>query len=217
VVIPKASANLGVNLYAAPTKAQMEADVHEQLAKGIDGHNSQVERAEALKQELLEKYSVATLEELPVNFDGIWMAVGEEQSSKVFQEHFDELTDTFQKQNSISEYAGLLNPFLAVRHLSMGMAGSDFSHYVHFQKMAEQYRYHLAQDLNRLQATRLKYGDKETRLHRSTWKDFKPFSYETPGAGWALGNHLISLAALLLWLVLVTTAGIRMIDHIKIA
>ncbi|CAM3760503.1 DUF3526 domain-containing protein [Pontibacter korlensis] len=217
VIIPKASANLGANLYTTPTKAQMDADVHEEVAKGVDGHNSQDERAEALKKELLKKYKVSTLEELPVNFDGVWMAMGEEQSSKVFQEHFDELTDIFDKQNSISEYASLLNPYLAVRHLSMGMAGSDFSHYTHFQNKAEEYRYNLAQGLNNIQTTQIKYGEKETRLSSDTWKNFKPFTYETPHAGWALGNHLVSLLALLVWLVLVSTVGIRLIDKTKVA
>ncbi|MFD3003484.1 DUF3526 domain-containing protein [Pontibacter toksunensis] len=217
VITPKAAANLGANLYTTPTKAQMEADVHEEVAKGIDGHNSQDERAEALKQELLKKYKVQTPEELPVNFDGILMAVGEEQSSHVFQEHFVELTGTFEKQNSISEYAGLLNPYLAVRHLSMGMAGSDFSHYIHFQKMAEQYRYNQSQKLNHIQATQIKYGDKETRLSGETWKAFTPFTYETPPAEWALGNHIVSIAGMLLWLVLVSTVGTRLIDKTKIA
>ncbi|GAB3535951.1 DUF3526 domain-containing protein [Pontibacter brevis] len=214
VITPKATANLGANLYTTPTKAQMDAAVHEEVTKGIDGHNSSDERVEALKQELLKKYKVATLEELPVNFDGIHMAAGEEHSTRVYQEHFNELTGIFKSQNRISEYAGLLNPYLAVRHLSMSMAGSD---YIHFQNMAEQYRFNQSQELNHIQATQLKYGDKETRLSGDTWKNFKPFEYETPHAGWALGNHVVSLVALLLWLVLVCTLGLRLIDKTKIA
>ncbi|WP_247235638.1 DUF3526 domain-containing protein [Telluribacter sp. SYSU D00476] len=216
VILPKASANLGANLYTTPTKAQMDADVHEEVAKGIDGHNAHDQRAEALKQELLRKYGVKTLEELPVNFDGIQMAAGEEHSSRVYQEHFEELTGIFENQNRISEYASFLNPYLAVRHLSMGMAGSDFRHYIHFQNRAEEYRYHLAQGLNHIQATQLKYGDKQTRLSSDTWKSFKPFTYETPSAGWALGNHLLSLVALLLWLVLVCTVGVNRINNTQI-
>ncbi len=216
VIIPKAAANLGANLYTTPTKAQLDADVHEEVAKGIDGHNASDARAEALKQELLDKYRVATLEELPVNFDGIKMAAGEEHSTRVYQEHANELNSIFESQNRISEYASFLNPYLAVRHLSMGMAGSDFSHYTHFQNSAEQYRYDLAQELNHIQATQLKYGDKETRLSGDTWKAFEPFTYEQPHAGWALKNHLLSVAALLLWLVLVSTAGLKLIGKTKV-
>ncbi len=217
VIIPKATANLGAGLYTTPTRAWMDAEVHEEVKKRIDGHNSNDERAEALKQELFKKYGVNSLEELPVNFDGIWMAAGEEQSSRVYGEHFDELTAIFEKQNNISEYAGLFNPYLAVRHLSMGAAGSDFSHYVHFLKEAEEYRYNQTQKLNQIQATQLKYGDKETRLSTDTWKAFEPFTYETPDAGWVLKNHVVSVAALLLWLVLVSTAGIKLIEKIKVA
>ncbi|QCR21606.1 DUF3526 domain-containing protein [Pontibacter sp. SGAir0037] len=216
VIIPKASANLGATLYTTPTKAQMDADVHEEVAKGIDGHSAEDERTEALKQELLEKYKVSSVEELPVNFDGIRMAAGEEHSTRVYQEHFEELTDIFESQNRISEYAGFLNPYLAVRHLSMGMAGSDFSHYIHFQNQAEQYRYHLAQELNHIQTTQLKYGDKETRLSSDTWKAFEPFRYEAPQAGWALGRHVVSLVALLVWLALVCVLGLRLIDNTNV-
>ncbi|MDQ4139804.1 MAG: DUF3526 domain-containing protein [Bacteroidota bacterium] len=217
VIIPKASANLGATLYTTPTKAQMDAEVHEEVAKGIDGHNSQDERAEALKQELLKKYRVKTVEELPVNFDGIRMAAGEEHSSRVYQEHSEKVISIFEKQNRISEWAGFLNPYLAVRHLSMGLAGSDFRHYVDFQNKAETYRYNLAQGLNHIQATRLKNGDKTTRLSSDTWKVFKPFTYDAPSVGWALGNHVVSIAALLLWLVLVSTVGFKLIDKTKIA
>lgn len=218
VIIPKATANLGATLYTTPTKAQMDADVHEEVAKGINGHGSgQDERTEALKQELLAKYKVSTVEELPVNFDGVRMAAGEEHSTQVYQEHFEELTGIFRKQNRISEFASFLNPYLAVRHLSMGMAGADFNHYVHFQNEAEQYRYNLAQGLNHIQSTRLKYGDKETRLSTDTWKEFQPFVYETPQAGWALGNHLVSFIALFMWLALVCLVGVRLIDKTKVA
>ncbi|MFC6996368.1 ABC transporter permease [Rufibacter roseus] len=216
VLVPKASANLGNILYTTPTKAQMDADVHEEVAKGIDGHNSQDARAEALKQELLQKYGKDSLSQLPVNVDGIIMAVSEEQSTKVYREHFEKLTDTFQKQNRISELAAFLNPYLAVRHLSMGMAGSDFPHYLHFQHEAEEYRYNMAQGLNNIQATRLKYGDKTTRLRSDTWKEFKPFTYETPPVQWALRHHVLSLAALVLWLLLVCTVGLRVIDKTQI-
>ncbi|RNI21940.1 ABC transporter permease [Rufibacter latericius] len=217
VIIPKASANLGNTLYTTPTKAQMDADVHEDVAKGIDGHNSQDERAEALKKELLRKYGKDSLNQLPVNVDGIIMAVSEEQSTRVYQQHYDELTNVFKKQNRISEWAGFLNPYLAVRHLSMGMAGSDFSHYLHFQHKAETYRYHLAQSLNHIQTTRLKYGDKTTRLSSDTWKELAPFQYAVPSALWALQSHALSLLALLLWLGLVCTLGIKLIDKTQIA
>ena len=216
VIIPKAAANLGATLYTTPTKAQMDAEVHEEVAQGIDGHKAQDARAEALKQQLLKKYGVKTVEELPVNFDGIRMAAGEEHSSRVYQEHSYRVINIFEKQNRISEWAGFLNPYLAVRHVSMGLAGSDFQHYVDFQNKAEKYRYNLAQGLNHIQTTRLKNGDKTTRLSSDTWKEFKPFTYEAPAVSWALSNHVVSIIALLLWLVLVCTIGFKLIDKTKV-
>ena len=217
VIIPKITANIGDQMYPTITKAEMDAEIHHKVASGIDGHNSADERAEALKQELFEKYDVESLEDLPVNFDGIWMAKGEEQSSKVYSEHFEELTDTFKKQNKISDYASFINPYLAMRNLSMGIAGSDFYHYTDFLRKAEEYRYNQSQKLNNIQATQLNYGDKETRLSTDTWKEFTPFSYKSPGLLWALKNHIVSLIALLFWIFMLSTVGIRLIKKSKAA
>jgi ABC-2 type transport system permease protein len=81
----------------------------------------------------------------------------------------------------------------------MALAGTDAAHYVHFLKAAEDYRYHLAQHLNHLQTTKLKYHDKETRLNNNYWKNYPAFSYREPSVGWALSSHWVSVVALLLW------------------
>ncbi|WP_051360050.1 ABC transporter permease [Adhaeribacter aquaticus] len=216
IILPKAAANLGANLYTTPTKAQLDADVHDEVAQSINGHNSADERAAAFKKQLLVKYGVGSLEQLPVNADGLVMAASEAQSSQVYQKHFNRLTGIFQKQNRIAEYLGLLNPYLAVRHFSMSMAGSDFAHYVHYQKVAEKYRYNLAQTLNHIQATQVKYQDKTTRLSNATWKQIPPFRYSSPGVGWALKNQINSIIALLFWLFLVVVTGFKLIDKTKI-
>lgn len=217
VIMPKVTANIGDQLYPSITKAEMNAEIHEEVLAGIDGHNSKDERAEAMKQELFDKYGVNSLEDLPVNFDGLWLAKGEEQSSKTYSKHFDELTQTFQQQNKIATYATLINPFIAIRNLSMGIAGSDFYRYTDFLKKAEEYRYQRTQKLNHIQATRLKYGDKLTRLDSKTWKEFEPFSYTTPGLWWSIKNHWFSVVALLFWMFLLSGLTTFIIRKSKIA
>ena len=216
IVLPKATANLGASLYPSTTKAQMDADVHEQAQHGIDGHDPHDQRAEALKASLLKQYGVDSEEKLPVSLAGVQMAAGEAYSAKVYQQHFVALNATYEQQNRLSDWAGLLNPYQAIRPLSMGLAGSDFSHYVHFQQAAEAYRYGLVQRLNGLQA-RMGYGDKERRLDAHTWRELPVFAYQAPALGWALPQLLLPIGALLLWAALLSWLGLRLITKTPVA
>ncbi|TGE27502.1 ABC transporter permease [Hymenobacter metallicola] len=211
IILPKATANLGASLYPTTTKAQMDAQVHEQAQHGINGHDPHDQRAAALKAALLKQYGVDSEEKLPVSVAGLQMAAGEAYSAKVYQQHFAALNATYQRQNRLSDWAGLLNPYQAIRPLSMGLAGSDFAHYVHFQQAAEAYRYMLVQRLNHLQAG-MGYGDKERRLDARTWRELPVFAYHAPTLGWAWPHLLLPLAALLLWGVGLSWLGLRLIS-----
>jgi ABC-2 type transport system permease protein len=212
LILPKATANLGAGLFPAITKAQLDAAVHEEAQHGINGHDPQDQRAAALKAGLLKKYGVATEKELPVSVAGVTMAEGEAYSSRVYQQHFTDLTRTYERQNALSTWASLLNPYQAIRPLSMGLAGSDFAHYVHFQQAAEAYRYQLVQHLNGLQA-RMGYGDKERRLDASTWQAIPVFTYQAPPLGWALGYLALPALALLAWALGLSWLGMRLVDR----
>ncbi|RZK56599.1 MAG: DUF3526 domain-containing protein, partial [Hymenobacter sp.] len=175
-------------------------------------HDLQDERVAALKASLLKKYGVASEKELPVSVAGATMAEGEAYSSKVYQQHFAALTRTYERQNALSTWAGWLNPYQAIRPLSMGLAGSDFAHYVHFQQAAEAYRYRLVQHLNGLQ-TRMGYGDKERRLDAATWRAIPVFTYQAPPLGWALGYLLLPTLALLAWALGLCWLGMKVVDR----
>ena len=216
LILPKATANLGAGLFPAITKAQLDAAVHEEAQHGINGHDPQDQRAATLKAGLLKKYGVATEKELPVSVAGVVMAEGEAYSSRVYQQHFADLTRTYERQNALSTWASLLNPYQAIRSLSMGVAGSDFAHYVHFQQAAEAYRYGLVQRLNGLQAS-MGHGDKERRLGANTWRELPVFTYQAPSLGWVLPRLLLPVAALLLWAVVLCWLGLRLISKTSVA
>ncbi|TGE04543.1 ABC transporter permease [Hymenobacter fodinae] len=216
IILPKATANVGAHLFPTITKAQMDAEVHEQAQRGINGHDPQDKRSAALKEGLLKKYGVTSEKELPVSVAGLVMAESEAYTSKVYQQHFADLTRTYERQNALSTWAGLLNPYQAIRPLSMGLAGSDFAHYVHFQQAAEAYRYQLVQRLNQLQAG-MGYGDKERKLDAATWRAIPTFEYEAPPLGWALGYLLVPTLALLLWAVGLCWLGLKVIDNTRVA
>jgi ABC-2 type transport system permease protein len=212
LILPKATANLGAGLFPAITKAQLDAAVHEEAQHGINGHDPQDQRVAALKAGLLKKYGVESEKQLPVSVNGLVMAEGEAYSSRVYQQHFADLTRTYERQNALSTWASLLNPYQAIRPLSMGLAGSDFAHYVHFQQAAEAYRFRLVQHLNGLQ-TRMGYGDKERRLDAATWQAIPVFTYQAPPLGWALGYLAGPALALLAWVLGLCWLGMQLVSR----
>lgn len=209
ILVPKMSANIGANLYPAPTKAEMDFDIHHEVSQKMDGHNSKDEKAQAFKDNLLKKYNVKTLAELPINVDGLIMSEGEAQSSAVYNEHVQKLNQIYLNQNSISSWLSLVNPYLAIRHLSMAIAGNDFSHFTNFQDQTEAYRFQMIQYLNNLQITKLKFGDKRGRLSQDTWSEIKPFEFKMPTLGWSLSHHLPSVISLFLWVGALLFIGLK--------
>lgn len=199
VLIPKIASNWGTYLFPTPIKAQMDFDIHKEVSKGVDGHNSKNQRAEELKAALLKKYNVSRIEDLPLNFDGIIMAEGEAHSSEVYQKHLKNLNQTFENQNSIFLGLSFINPYLAIKNISMGLSGTDVFHYIDFQDQVEDYRFKMVQWLNDLQAKKLNYGDWQYKLPKETWKEMKEFVYSKPSIASILFYHKYSIISLLFW------------------
>ncbi|GAB3639921.1 DUF3526 domain-containing protein [Spirosoma arcticum] len=199
VILPKATANLGESLFSVPSNYAFNRQIHEDEEKGIDGHNPSNARAKELEKKILAQYGVDSVSKLPVNFDGIVMQEGEKYTSRVYQKHFGALQNQFQRQNSLATVAGFVNPFLAVRDLSMGLSGSDYAHYLDFKGKAEQYRFELVERLNNHMKTFSKTGDWEKTVSRDFWAKTPDFAYQLPSVGWALRRHVGSILALLLF------------------
>lgn len=199
VVMPKATVNLGENLFKAPSKIEFNRAIHEDEEKGIDGHDPSDARAKVLEKKILAQYKVDSLSQLPINFNGIQMQEGEKYTSMVYNKHFGRLQDIFQKQNSVSAYVSFINPFLAVRDLSMGLSGSDYQHFLDFKTRAETYRFKMVEFLNDYMTYHSKTGDWESKVGGDFWKKVPDFQYKNPSVGWVLQQHRLSLLALMVF------------------
>ncbi|RCR65557.1 ABC transporter permease [Larkinella punicea] len=199
IILPKATANLGESLFSVPSSYAFRKQINEDQEKGIDGHNPSSARAKELEKKILAQYGVDSVSKLPVNFDGIVMQEGEKYTSMVYQKHFGALQDQFERQNSLADIVGFLNPYLAVRDLSMGLSGSDYAHFLDFKAKAEQYRFGLVERLNNHMKTFSKTGDWEKTVSRDFWAQTPDFQYQLPPVGWALRRHALSGLALMLF------------------
>ncbi len=203
IILPKATANLADKVYPTPSQFDFKNTIKDKVKNGIDGHNPSDTRLASLRQEVLDQYGVETIEDLPVNWSGIAMQAGEEYTDQVYDQEFSRIESIFYRQNRLSEWAGFVNPYLAVRNLSMALAGTDFQHHVAFAKAAENYRRGFVKVMNKDMELNHKpgiaYGD--YNLGKDMWASIKPFQYELPGTVTILSNQWRSVGALAFWLI----------------
>ena len=152
------------------------------------------------KTELMRHYDVDTVDALPVAFAGVSLQEGENHGDEVFDAHYGRLFDTFDRQNAVYQLGGLAAPMLAIRSVSMGLAGTDFQHHRHFITAAEGYRRVIQRTMN---DDIMAHPTKDTYLAGSDlWNRVPEFEYQAPATSWVLANVRSSLVVLGLWLLL---------------
>jgi ABC-2 type transport system permease protein len=200
LIAPRVAADVSERMAPVPSAAQFWTKIADDLRNGLDGHDSQDQRARQLLDNTLEQYGVARVEDLPVNFAGLSLQAGEQHSDRVFDNHFNGLWDGFEQQSRIQQWIGLVAPLLAVRSLSMGMAASDFAHHRRFARAAEDYRREMVKTLNLDIAYNSKPGERYLQDEK-LWSQVPDFAYAPPSASWAMARQTGSSTALVAWLV----------------
>jgi ABC-2 type transport system permease protein len=200
VVLPRGAQTLGAALAPAPAKAQFDAALELAVSREGDSHNPDDPHFATLRAETLKKHNVTAVKDLPFNYGAFVMRESEMISSEIFRTHYGELLDTFRRQNRFSEGAAVINPFLAIRSLSMALAGSDLAHYAEFQWQAERFRYEMVQKLNQMHMEKIKFeNDRTQRISQTHWEEFPAFQFRAPTVAWALRQHWLAIASLLGW------------------
>jgi len=149
---------------------------------------------------LLAEYGVETVDDLPVNVIGVYLQESEEFANRIFDRNYGALWNRFERQGVVHEALSVAAPLLAVRTLSMGLAGTDVEQHRHFATAAEEYRRDLMRRMNGDLAENSRTG--ETYIATAdTWAEVPPFQYDSPSLGWVLQNRTLSLAMLGLWLI----------------
>lgn len=206
-ILPKATQTLGSRLYEAPNKNEFDIAIHEQIKKEGDSHNPEDEHFKELKEKVLKKYNAKSIDELPINYGGLIFAESEEITTRIFGDQFEKLIDIYKSQNKISEIFGFVNPYLAVRNMSMGFSGSSFSDAVSFQRQVEHYRYERTQYLNKLQQEHIKYyketqKERTQRIDNELLKKMPAFKYQNFTLGDILREQTLGILAFIFILIL---------------
>lgn len=210
VAAPRLGASVAAALHPLPSRAQFTAEVEEAQRQVGDSHNLDDPFFRALRDEYLARYQVASVEELPINWGGVVSREGEAVSSRISEEHQQELLAVHRRQDRVMAWLGLLSPHLAARDLSMAAAGTGPEAMEAFRAQAEAHRYDIIQRLNDLHVHEIHYeNDRAQRIARQQWTQFPVFRPNLPSLRRALADRPLSLAALGLWIVL-PLAGLRL-------
>jgi ABC-2 type transport system permease protein len=200
VIAPRVAADLGKRLYPSPSAFEFARAVQHDIDEGVDGHSPADQRSEAFKQRVLAQYRVARVEELPVSFAGLALQDSEQYTTQVYDMHFARLWNLFSRQTRVQQLASVAAPFLALRSLSMALAGTDLAHHRGFATAAETYRQKLVGTMNDEMTVHAGKRDYEYVAGADAFQRVPPFSYQAPSLGSVLSQQLAGVMVLLVWL-----------------
>lgn len=205
LIAPKAVTDISRAVYPTPSALEFAKSIEQDIERGMDGHNPADKRVEDLKARLLKQYNVDSIDKLPVNFAGVRLQEGEEFGNKVFDKRYQALWETFEKQERIHRLASVFAPVLAVRSVSMGLAGTDFPAHANFSRAAEDYRRLINREMN-LDIAKNAKADVYTR-GKDLWEKIPEFRYDAPDLSWVLSRQTLSFAMLALWTLIALAAA----------
>jgi len=157
------------------------------------------ERSEKHKRQLLARYGVTRLEDIP-NPRMAELDLVERHSHEVFDRVLGGFYGRVETQDRLFASLGLLSPTIAGQALSASLAGTDFSHQRDFIDRAERYRRMLVNRMNAEEMARPASGDESVTNGPQVWSTVPAFTYAAPALGVGWGTALPALIALMLWL-----------------
>jgi len=200
MIAPRLATDLARRTVPTPSSLQFTEAIRRDIKAGVDGHDPEDSRIERLKQETLKKYQAETVEDLPINFQGIALQAGEEYGNSVFDRHYGALWTAFGRQDTMRKALGFLFPTLAIRELSMALAGTDNQRSRDFAESAERYRRDLVLTLNRdLEQNGADLGFMY-QAGPELWRSMPEFRYQPPALYASIKDQSMAWAALVLWL-----------------
>ncbi|MGQ0620487.1 MAG: ABC transporter permease [Panacagrimonas sp.] len=200
LLLPRLAVDAADHFAPVPTVSAFAKAVAEDIKNGVSGHDPEDARLDAVKQELFKKYGVSRVEDLPINFDGIDLAEGERYGNIVMDRHFGALWRQYGRQAEVQRAFALLSPIVALRPLSMALAGTDLTVHRSFTEQAEQYRRLTIQQINDYYTAHGQYNVwTETSGGPELWAQAPPFEYSPPPLSASLAPQAADLALLFAW------------------
>lgn len=212
LVLPSIAVNLATESKPVAGKIEVDLVMLSDLRKLGDGHNAKDAAFQQLSADLLKKYSVKRIEDLPVNFRGLVAMEAEQKLTQVLNNYADSrMAAQLEQEKRLADY-GWLTPALTIAFVSRSIAGTDLEHYHRFQREAEALRFAFVQGLNRAHAEKLSYQDdinrnknedswQRARVESANWQVLDAFQFRVASIAERIANASSSFRILLAWLV----------------
>ena len=212
LVLPSVTVNFATDKQPLEGKIETDLKMLSDLRKLGDGHNANDPAFKQLRADLLNKYNVDRVEDLPINYRGIVAEEAEQKLTDVLNQYADSRMAIETKQENITSKYGVLTPVLAIMFASRSITGTDLAHYHRFQKEAEAVRFNFVQGLNRAHIEKLSYQDDinrnkdeeswmRARVDSSNWQVLDQFTFHAAGISQRIKNASLSIGILLAWFV----------------
>ncbi|MFN3727697.1 MAG: ABC transporter permease [Allosphingosinicella sp.] len=217
VLLPRVLPEVAAARQGLPTRIETDVAIGRELKAIGDSHNPDDPYFNAFRQRVLQRYGVDDVLDLPVQYAGLVGMEGERLTSELFDRHAAEAFAREDRQNAFVRAFGAASPLIAVRQLSMTLAGTDADSHQDFLLQAERYRYDFVQRLNRMQVDHIPNRNPgfDPRIDASHWLEVPAFDYRAPRPLSYAGGRIAAAAAILaLWLaglaLLLVMAGRRL-------
>lgn len=210
ILVPRIAPDIALAAQPLPTRVETDIAIQNDLRRIGDSHNPDDPHFSAFKARVLNDYGAARVEDLPVNFRGLLAIEGEKLTSQLFDTYAAKQFHQQQQQGRIAAAFALASPAVALKSLSMALAGTDLDGHRRFLMQAEAYRFEIVQQLNRLQAEAITFADDEARnrdpgaarrvrIDPHHWHDVPDFRYRPATFAQTLQAAGPGLGFLLLW------------------
>lgn len=200
-IVPRLGAAVAEGAVPLPTAERFWSDIQQDVTQGLPGDADLATRGKAFDAELLRRHDAQRVEDLPFGVAAARRLARDAYADRVHALHFDALWQRYAQQERWLRAAALLSPAVAMRSLSMTLAGTDLAHQRHFEAQAEAYRREVNTSIDRWDAdnTRGITSFDDRYAHNGLWRSIAPFHHTPPGIGFALCAAWPDLAVLLGW------------------
>ena len=188
LIVPRTASETANLLYPTPSRLEFADHLSHDIAKAAD--------------EAWHRHFGARTQwdpSLPLSKWGAALKVDDEAGYGVLDATFGRLWDTFERQQRLQRWLGIVAPVIALRDFSMGLSGTDFAQHRDFSSAAEAQRRKIqdivSQDLID-NADPLGNAHFTYKARPALWASVPQFKYELPRVSFALAHHWPALAFL---------------------
>ena len=213
-VIPRLGAEVANSVTPLPNSITFADSVAADTENGIDGIG-QSQRLSELRDKTLERYQVDTVEDLPLNIEGLSFTMMEKMGDAVFDKHYGDLQSRFGEQQNTLQGFSLLSPLIAVQTISSAFAGTSMDDHNHFANEAEQFRRMFVQKMNDDLTFNAKSGETSYKAGNELWEVVSAFDYVPRDFITTLLSVLPSILILITWTFLAGISALLAVERIS--